>query len=64
MEHYDVKRFGLLLAIQAEIEGMKAHNMRRQAVGAVGVPNLYKDEDLSAKADDLRNIVYFPEDKL
>jgi hypothetical protein len=26
MNNYDVKRFGLILALQAEIEGMKAEN--------------------------------------
>lgn len=26
MNHYDIKRFALVLAIQAEIEGMKAEN--------------------------------------
>lgn len=30
MTHYDVKRLGLILALQAEIEGMKATNLIRQ----------------------------------
>jgi hypothetical protein len=29
----DAKKFGLILAIQAEIEGMKAENMLRQQTG-------------------------------
>lgn len=33
MDHYDVKRLGLILAIQAEIEGMKAENKQRELLG-------------------------------
>lgn len=53
MEYYDVKRLGLIFAIQAEIEGMKADNWsRQQNVQA----NAYSDEDFCAKAEELRNI--------
>jgi hypothetical protein len=30
MNHYDVKRLALVLALQAEIEGMKAENTQRE----------------------------------
>jgi len=30
MTHYDVKRLALVLAVQAEIEGMKAENILRE----------------------------------
>lgn len=33
MTHYDVKRLALVLAVQAEIEGMKAENMLREQNG-------------------------------
>ena len=33
MSEYDVKRLALVLALQAEIEGMKAFNASRAAIG-------------------------------
>ena len=30
MTHYDVKRLALVLAVQSEVEGMKAENMLRE----------------------------------
>ena len=33
MDYHDVKRLALILAVQAEIDGMKAHNDIRKANG-------------------------------
>lgn len=53
MDTYDVKRLALVLAVQAEIEGMKAHNhSRAQNMYA----NAYSDADFCAKAEELRGI--------
>ena len=63
MNEYDVKRLALVLAIQAEIEGMKT------AVNFVNNVNLshnnqyeqgqpYTDKDFQAKAEELRVIAY------
>ena len=30
MNEYDIRRFALVLAIQAEIEAMKAHNAKKE----------------------------------
>lgn len=61
MEHYDVKRLALTLAVQAEIEGMKADNWsRKQNMHA----NAYTDADFCAKAEDLRNIAYCHDEQL
>ncbi len=55
MNEEDVIRFGLILAIQAEIEGMKVANSERD-LPAESVA--YTDEDFQAKADELRNVSY------
>lgn len=52
MTHYDVLRFGLLLAIQAEIEGMKIDNHVRVSNGES--PD-YGINSFNAKAEELRN---------
>ena len=51
MNEYTVKRLALVLAVQAEIEGMKAVNLQRQACGeSMG----YSDNDFCGKAEELR----------
>lgn len=49
MDRYDVKRLALVLAIQAEIEGMKSHNKY-----APKSYTLYTQYDFDAKAEELR----------
>lgn len=55
MEGYDVQRLGLILSIQAEIEGMLSLN-RQCKFNKVG--NIYQQEDFEKKAEDLRNAIY------
>ena len=50
MDNYTVKRMGLILAVQAEIEGMKAANLVSDLQEYVGG---HFDE----KAEEIRNIV-------
>jgi hypothetical protein len=55
MEHSDVVRLALVLAIQAEIEGMKASN---EYLKQSGSPQLYGNEKFQEKAEELRNLAY------
>ena len=55
MESADVKRFGLLLAVQAEIEGMKFEN-KLQLINYEDI--LYNENHFRDKAEELRNIVH------
>jgi len=61
MEQGDVIRLSLTLAIQAEIEGMKADNNDRMLRSE---SSAYTDADFCAKAEELRNIAYSHEDQL
>ena len=41
MNNYDVKRLALVLAVQAEIEGMKVANIERESQGfAIAYPEI------------------------
>lgn len=55
MNEYDVKRLGLILAIQAEIEGMKAENMQRDQLAHTMA---YTYDDFREKAEEMREIVH------
>ena len=58
MEHYDVIRLAHVLAVQAEIEGMKAANEnRRQVDGGMA----YIESDFNEKAEELRQLASAPE---
>lgn len=61
MEQSDVIRFGLILAVQAEIEGMKATNEGQKLNN---YPMTYGEEHFQEKAEELRNISYCPEQQL
>lgn len=61
MNEYDVRRLGLLLAIQAEIEGMKIANAERNLPMQVAA---YDEKDFQAKAEELRNASYCPDQQL
>ncbi len=52
MTDYTVKRLALVLAIQAEIEGMKAENMQR---AIQGYSVAWTESNFCQKADGLRN---------
>lgn len=51
MNEYDIKRLALVLAIQAEIEGMKATNQDRLNGGW---SLAYAESDFCEKAEELR----------
>ncbi len=61
MTDVDVRRLGLILAIQAEVEGMKARNDQRKHCRSVMA---YSMEEFQEKAEELRNIVYCHEEQL
>jgi hypothetical protein len=61
MQYYDVKRFALVLAIQAEIEGMKAENTQRDQMN---YSLAYTDADFQAKAEELRVLANLHDEQL
>lgn len=61
MESSDIKRLGLILAVQAEIEGMKVENIQREKDG---YSMAYNSTDFQFKAEELRNISYAHEEQL
>ena len=61
MNEFDVKRLALILAKQAEIEGMKADNtIREQNNEALS----YGIESFELKAQELENLAYTHEQQL
>jgi len=61
MNEYDVKRLALVLAIQAEIEGMKAENMQRERLNHSVA---YTESSFCEKAEELRNLAYLHNEQL
>ena len=61
MQQYNVMRLALVLAVQAEIEGMKADNILR--VQNDMSPS-YGDEDFHCKAAELKNLAYAHNEQL
>ena len=61
MESSDVVRLGLILAVQAEIEGMKITNSERDMPSEAAA---YPQEHFDGKAEELRNIAYCHEQQL
>ena len=61
MNEYDVKRLALVLAVQAEIEGVKAEN---QTANANGRPSVYHIGSFDQKAEELRILAYKHNDEL
>lgn len=51
----DVKRLALVLALQAEIEGMKVQNKLHEANN---YPYEYNNGHFQGKAEELRNLAY------
>lgn len=60
-EYYNVKRLALVLAIQSEIEGMKADNMIREQNNESPA---YGCQHFHDKAEELRMIAYAPNENL
>ncbi len=61
METINAKRLGLILAVQAEIEGMKITNSEREENGFAFA---YDEGAFLEKAEELRVIVSLHEDQL
>ncbi len=61
MHHYDVKRLALILAIQAEIEGMKAENKQREQQG---YSMAWTEVDFCQKASELRVLAGLHDEQL
>jgi hypothetical protein len=61
MDIYDVKRLALVLATQAEIEGMKADNAFCEAYG--DTPN-FKKQDFDDKAERIRILASIHNDEI
>lgn len=61
MKTEDIKRLGLILAVQAEIDGMKAHNKWCKTVGK---NEMYSDSSFFKKAEEIREIVNKHDDQL
>jgi hypothetical protein len=62
MNQYDVKRLALVLAVQAEIESMKADNALHEAEYGSGIE--HDGKYFKEKAEELRNIAYIHDDQL
>ena len=58
MNQYDVKRLALVLALQAEIEGMKADNSQQAS------DQMYTIVDFYRKAEELRTLAYCHNEQL
>jgi hypothetical protein len=61
MNTYDIKRLALILAVQAEVEGMKALNTYREDLGQ-GIA--YVRSDFLEKAEELRVLASKHDDQL
>lgn len=61
MESDDVKRLGLILAVQAEIEGMKAEN---ETSRLNILPPTFCQAYFQEKAEELRNLAYCHNEQL
>lgn len=57
----DIKRLGLILALQAEVEGMKAFNKQIELDGASVA---YNEQLFNDMANQIRNIVHCHDDQL
>ena len=61
MNEYDVKRLALVLALQAEIEGMKAENTARERQNYAVA---YDESAFQEMAEKLRNVAYCHNEQL
>ena len=61
MDNYDVRRLALVLAVQAEIEGMKAENKQRELLNH---DLTYTEKDFKDKAMNLQNLAYSHNEQL
>ena len=61
MNTYDVRRLALVLAEQAEIEGMKVENLTREQQG---LTLAYTDENFAEVSENLRNLAASHDEQL
>ena len=61
LDHYTVKKLALVLAVQAEIEGMKAAN---SFDGQIGRAIDFGQKDFNSKANELENLAHANDDQL
>lgn len=61
MNEFDVKRLAAVLAIQAEIEGMKVANIERESQNFALA---YGEKDFMHAAQELKNLSYYHNDQL
>lgn len=61
MTNYDIKRLALVLAVQAEIEGMKAENLQRDQQE---MSPAYPNEMFQDMAEQLRNLAAMHDEQL
>lgn len=61
MNKFDIKRFGLILSIQAEIDGMKAANECRAANGREPI---YDEYYFDKRAEEIREIINKKDEEL
>jgi len=61
MTDYTVKRLALVLAVQAEIEGMKSDNTQREQDG---FSMAWTESDFAGKAEELRTLAYAHDEQL
>ena len=60
-EYYNVKRLALVLAVQAEIEGMKADNLIREQNNE---SLAYNGAEFDCKAEELKSFAYAHNEQL
>lgn len=60
-EYYNVRRLALVLAVQAEIEGMKAENAQRVQDNQ---SMAYLEKQFRDKAEELRSLAYAHNEQL
>jgi len=60
-DFYNIRRLALVLAIQAEVEGMKAENQIRMLNN---IPLIYGDREFNEKAEDLRQMAYAHDEQI
>jgi len=61
MSEYDIKRLALIFAVQAEIEGMKAANVEREAQGYALA---YGEKAFAEAAEELKVLAYKHDEQL
>lgn len=62
MNQNDVKRLALVLSIQAEIEGMKAHNKICEINGNAEI--MHNQSSFNQKGEELSNLAFAHDDQL